>query len=86
MLSFDYGSPARRALHRVVVGRTTGAGGVLQWLEVIPEVRPATWPVPVTLLRPTARALFVPGSFTPGESRRGLVTGAAFGFIQTLAG
>lgn len=85
-LSFTYdGSPGRQALHQVVVGGAASGAGLTPWLEVVPEVR-AGWSAaaPVTLVRPVCRAVFVPGSYEPGESARGVVNGLAIRFSQTL--
>lgn len=85
-LGFGYGpSSGRRALHQVVTGGAASGAGLSPWLEVVPEVR-AGWAAaaPVTLLRPACKAIYVPGSWSPGESARGTVTGMSIRFMQTL--
>jgi hypothetical protein len=87
-LSFVYGSsPSRQAMHQVVVGGAASGAGLSPWLEAVPEVR-AGWAAgaPVELVRPVFRAVFVPGTYEPGESARGVVNGLSIRFSQTMGG
>jgi hypothetical protein len=85
-LAFAYGSdPVRQALHRVIVGGVANGAGVTPALEVVPAIRPgAATGAAVTLIRAACKARILPGTTEPGESRRGIVEGFTFGFIQTL--
>ncbi len=69
-------------LHRVVQGGTVAPGGIPE-IEVTPEILPG--PVagdPVTLSRASIEAMIVPGSFEPGASRRHVLDGLSFSFIE----
>lgn len=85
-LSFIYGSaPARQALHRVNVGGTANGAGVTPVLDVVPAIRPgALVGAAVTLVRPSCKAVIIPGTTEPGVSGRGIVEGYTFSFTQTL--
>lgn len=65
-LHFDYGSsPVRRALHRVAETVTAGTGGLSPLFEVRPHLRPgATTGLAVSLLKPAAKMILVPGSLS----------------------
>lgn len=77
-LAFDFGSPARRALHRVVVGGTT-TGGVSSSLEVRPHILPgAAVNAAVTLIKAAARVKMIPGSFDPGTAKQMMTSGMSF--------
>jgi hypothetical protein len=85
-LAFDYGSPARRALHKVVskVAQANAAGTIAAF-EVTPLIRPgATLAAVVTLIKPCCKARLVPGTVSKGASFRTITRDAAFSFIQTL--
>lgn len=87
MLSFAYGSgPVRYALHRIVSGSAVADGqGLSPWIEVVPHIRPgAAVSAAVTLTRPFCKAIVVPGSVTPGTSRRSKLRRLSFSFMQTL--
>ena len=63
-LSFDYGSPTRRAFHEVAETVTANGSGVTPVFEVGPFIRPgAAVDAIVTLRKPSMRAIIVPGSF-----------------------
>lgn len=84
MLAFDYGiSPERRALHRVVETVTANGSGVTAAFEIRPHLRPGlVVNTPVTLIRPSAKVLIVPGSL---DVQSGLVvTTIGFQAVQTL--
>ena len=85
-LAFDYGSPTRRALHKVV-SRTAqaDAAGSMPAFEVTPLIRPgAAVAAVVTLIKPCCKARLMPGSVSKGASFRTITRDAAFSFIQTL--
>lgn len=83
LLSFGYAS--RCALHRVVTPATADASGLTPLFDVTPSVRPGfSTGATVSLDRPWCKAVLVPGSVDPGETRRTITEGARFSFIQTL--
>lgn len=84
-LSFSYGTPTRFAFHRVVTGGTANGSGVAGSIEVTPAIRAGyATPFNVTLVRPTLKAVMVPGSFRPGTYSRWSVEGFSFSWRQTL--
>lgn len=85
-LSFAYGaSPVRQALHQVVAGGVASGVGALADIEVTPAIRPGVGVgVPVRLVRPFCKAVYVPGSYRAGAFARGLGGGVSFDFRQTL--
>lgn len=86
-LAFDYGTaPIRRALHRVVDKTVTAAGtGITPVFEVSPPIRAgasaATW---VQLIKPSCKAVIIPGSVDKGTSLRVITRDMTFQFQQTL--
>lgn len=84
-LAFDYGSsPVHRALHRVVGGAAV-SGGVSDWVEVRPFIRPgAAVNADVTLIRAAAQMKIIPGSFDPGTARQMMTTGMSFKCRQVV--
>lgn len=84
-LSFEYGSsPTRYALHEVVIGGRSDASGNLT-IEVTPSVRSgAVAGAAITLVRPSMKAVLVPGSTQLGSSSGRFTGGASFNIIQTL--
>ncbi|NTT86926.1 hypothetical protein [Tabrizicola fusiformis] len=86
-LAFDYGSPARRALHRLVGSATANGSGVTPAFEITPMLRPgATVGATVTLVKAACRARLVPGQTSKGQSRSVITEGITFQFIQSLGG
>lgn len=84
LLHFDFGTPAHRAFHRVVVGGAAVAG-VSPSLEVRPHIQPgAVVGAAVTLIKPSARCKMIPGSFDPGTARQMMTTGMGFKARQVL--
>lgn len=86
-LAFSYGTnPTRHALHRAVSLQQANAAGTFGgWLEVAPAVRPGfEIGASVSLIRPTCKAVIVPGSVNPGRRRATMTVGASFKFMQTL--
>lgn len=86
-LAFSYGGGSpRHAIHRVVVGRTANVNGNLaQAIEVVPHIRPgAAVNDPVTLFRPTMKAVIEPGSVSDGQMRGNRRYDIGFTVIQTL--
>lgn len=85
-LAFDYGTPTRRALHRVasaiVVASTAGVTPVF---EVSTMIRSgATVGAAVSLVKASCKAFILPGQLERGTTRRTVTEGMAFGFSQTL--
>lgn len=70
-LSFDYGSPAKRALHQIRTTTVTANGsGVTSEFYVAPAIRSgASVNAVVTLKQPTAELMIVPGSIDDGKGR-----------------
>lgn len=85
-LAFDYGSPARRALHKVVTAQVQAdAAGTTPTFEVTPLIRPgATVGAAVTLVRASCLARIVPNTVSKGQSLRTITRDASFRFIQSL--
>jgi hypothetical protein len=76
--AFDFGSPTKRALHRIVVGGTA-TGGISPSLEVRPHILPgAAVNAAVTLIKAAARVKMIPGSFDPGTACQMMTTGMSF--------
>lgn len=84
--AFSYGaSPTRFAFHQVVTGSTANGSGSTNSnpAEVVPSIRAGfTLSAPVTLIRPTFKAL-IKGVQT-GTGQGVLTSGASFNFTQTL--
>jgi hypothetical protein len=84
-LAFDYGSPSRRALHRVVTGAVVGGSGQTPAFEVSPMIRPgATVGTTVALIKAACKAVIVPGSISKGSTFKSITSDMSFRFIQTL--
>ncbi len=84
MLSWDFGTPTKRAFHRIVVGGTATAG-VSPSLEVRPHILPgAAVNAAVTLIKAAARVKIIPGSFDPGTARQMMTTGMSFKARQVI--
>jgi hypothetical protein len=65
-LAFDWGTPAHRALHRIVAGGTADGSGVTPLLRVVPEIRAgAEEETSVSLIRAAAEMMILPGSARP---------------------
>lgn len=84
-IAFIYGAnPARYALHQVVTGGVANGAGQLA-VELDPFIRSgATADLSVTLIKPVCKAVYVPGSFTPGTSSGVTTSGFKFSWQQTL--
>jgi len=82
-LAFDYGSPARRALHRVETETTANWSGITPLFHVLPAPRAGTVAgAAVTLLRPQCRAVIL--AWRQGRARRDRTSGAGFDWVQVL--
>lgn len=87
-IAFDYGAgDASRALHRVSAGATANANGEVT-VEVRPHIRVGWEVVPpavrtVSLYRPSAKMVIVPGTYADQASPPALVK-ISFEAIQTL--
>lgn len=85
LFHFDFGTPTKRALHRIVVGGVVPSGGVSPTLEVRPHILPgAAVDAVVTLIKPSARCKMIPGSFDPGTARLMHTAGMGFKARQIL--
>lgn len=85
LLHFDFGTPTKRALHRIVVGGVVPSGGVSPTLEVRPHILPgAAANAAVTLIKPAARVKMIPGSFDPGTARQMMTSGMGFKARQVV--
>lgn len=85
-LAFDYGTPSRRALHKVVTEQVqAGSTGTTGAIEVTPMIRPgASTGASVTLVRASCLARLVPNTVSKGQSIRTITRDASFRFIQSL--
>lgn len=85
-LSFTYGSnPLRYAMHQVVNIVTASAGGAMTGVEVVDFIRPGfTLGTQVRLIKPTYKAIVLPGSTEVGESGDMVTQGLKFTVLQTL--
>ncbi|MEL7098293.1 MAG: hypothetical protein AAGM84_05635 [Pseudomonadota bacterium] len=86
-IAFTYGTnPVRYSLHSVVNQIPTADGaGLTPFIELTPP--PPIGPQvddPVSLIKPSCKAVIVPGTMTPATKDRWLAQGASFEFIQTL--
>lgn len=86
LLSFDHGTdPVRRHLHRVLATRSANGAGTMTQLSVTPPVRAGIGAGPlVTLVRPSCKAVIVPGSFSPETEGPSVTEGFGFDWRQTL--
>lgn len=84
-LAFDYGTPPRRAFHRIVEDATAGGTGITPLFEVRPHLRTGVATgLAVTLMKPAAKVFIMPDSFDPGEARGMVTTGMSFQVMQRL--
>lgn len=86
MLGFSYASaPTRYAVHRAASPAAAQGNGITTLFEVSPSLRPG-WAIgaAITLIRPTCKAIILPGSYDAGQRKRTTTTGVAFKFLQTL--
>lgn len=83
-LAFNYGSPSRRAFHRIME-TVTAVAGLTPSLEVRPHIRPGVVTgASVILIKPAPRMIMVPGSFNPGNARGVITDGMSFEAIQKI--
>ena len=84
-LAFQYGSPARQALHQSVEDVTADGTGLTPYFEVVPAIRPNTnTGATVTLGKPVCKAIAIPGSYSPASHRPLVSSGVSFAWRQTL--
>lgn len=85
MLQITYGS--RQSLHQVAEGATASGGGLTPTFELDPAV-PIGVAVghAVRLVRAGAVMIRIPGTWDPGRSERGMVSGAGFRAVQIRGG
>lgn len=84
MFAVDYGSPSRRALHRLVTG-STAVAGLTPLVEVRPHLRPGiTTTLAVDFSKPAAKVKIVPGSVAE-QFHNANRTRISFRVRQTLA-
>lgn len=83
-IGWQYGSPTRYALHRLVTGATASGAGLTPLFEVAPFVRSGfvTGTTAVVLIRPPFKAVLTAVNF--GGGRSVITEGGSFQFIQTL--
>lgn len=80
-LHFDYGTPARRAFHRIVEAATANGVGVTPVFEVAPFIRPgAAVDIAVTLVKPSIKCVIRPGSINLTQA--GPLTVISFSVVQ----
>jgi len=85
LLSFGYGAPTRRAMHRAMTAATADGAGTTPLFDVFPAIRPgAAASAGVDLVRPYFKAVIVPGSVSYGATARGIRSGVAFSYRQSL--
>ena len=85
MLSFEYGSGPSVALHRICEDKVATALGNTSLFEVRPHVRPgASAGATVTLIRPYAEMLIVPGTLTERSGSDMRTTIISFDAIQVI--
>lgn len=82
-LAFDYGSPSRRALHRIVNTVTADGDGITPTLEVRPHLRSGVAnDLVVTLVKAAAKMVMEPGSLQ--IAAQGGMTVFSFRAIQRI--
>lgn len=85
MFALDYGSPSRRALHRLVGDVTATGSGITTFVEVRPHLRPGVVPaLAVDFSRPSAKVKIVAGSVSQSFHSANR-TRISFRVRQTLA-
>ncbi|MFC6490905.1 hypothetical protein [Nitratireductor sp. GCM10026969] len=86
MLAFDYGDPARRALHRIEDMAVVADGtGLTPEFEVRPRLRPgAEAGLAVMLVKPAAKMRIVPGSLQPSVADDFGTTAITFTAMQSI--
>lgn len=83
-LAFDYGSPAKRAFHRVME-TAVASSGLTPLMEIRPHLRPGlVTGTAIDLVKPAARVILLPGSFQPGAVRGPITEGMSFDVVQRL--
>ncbi|ORE89740.1 hypothetical protein [Aurantimonas sp. 22II-16-19i] len=83
-LAFDYGSPPRRAFHRVVETATASGTGATPPFEVRPMVRTGAAPgISVTLIKPAMKCIRKPASLGHGTVNR-VRSKLSFSVVQKL--
>lgn len=83
--AFNYGSPARRAFHRILTTVTADGSGITPVLEVRPYLRTGVAnDIAITLVKPAAKVGIVPGSFDPGTSDAVITSGMGFSVMQRI--
>jgi len=83
-IGWQYGSPARYGLHRLVTGATASGAGLTPLFEVAPFIRPGVvvGSTAVVLVRPPIKAVLESSDYGSGAPR--ITQGASLRFIQTL--
>ncbi|MFN4172710.1 MAG: hypothetical protein ACK4GW_13250 [Pseudorhodobacter sp.] len=73
-------------LHRIVTGGAANGSGQIAEVEVEPAILPGPGVGdPLVLSRASITATYVADSFDPGISRRGIVDGLKFSFVERFA-
>lgn len=85
MLAFDYADPARRALHRIEEPVTADGAGLTTQFEVRPHLRTGVETgLLVSLIKPAARMIIVPGSYQATVSDDYGTTSISFTALQSI--
>jgi hypothetical protein len=83
-LSFDYGAPQSRALHRVLEAATAGADGATGLFEVVPHIEPgAAVGAAVSLKRPSCLMILNPDQ-PPPSIQAFVASSVSFSAIQII--
>ena len=87
-LGFGYGTPTRRALHRIMNNVTANGSGLASNVEVRPHFRPGVVTgLNIVLIKPYCTVRMIPGSFEPGNGIPGdFVEGMSFKVQQVING
>lgn len=84
-LSFDYGTPARRAFHEFSEDATANGSGVTPAFEVSPFIRTgAAVNQTVTLYKPAAKVRIKPGTLSVQSAQDPTFTTISFSVVQKL--
>lgn len=86
-IGLSYGNPVRYSIHRLVGNDVSFIPSVSRTglFSVAPNMSPlVTDNHPVTLIKPSIKAIMIPDSFTPASKGRFISEGLSFDFIQTL--
>lgn len=84
-LSFDFGTPAKRAFHRILETATADGSGTTGQFEITPNVYSGTIAdIEVTLKIPEMKCRMMPNSYNEGQIQGQHVEGISFQAVQVL--